>query len=140
MSLSKRLILFGLLGAGCGALSGCSDQAEGTARYARSLRTMLRIQAAERSYHELNSRYAGPEALGIPGLQIVGPGLAEDPVEGYRFRVVVSDRGYQVTSWPVVHRGDAFYSVYSDETGVVRSHFGAEMATARTQRIDRYGP
>lgn len=144
MTRHKRPLLrigqLGLFGVIC-ILAGCfSDEARLMGHYLRSIRTMRLIQAAERSYYQSRSRYAGAESLGISGLRVLDPGTVEDPIEGYVFRIDLSGQGYQVRSWPALHSTNLFHSLYSDETEVIRAHFGADLATARSPRIDGVGP
>ena len=131
-----KLIQVALFSINC-LLAGCwSDEASIKARYLRSISTVRDIQSAEKSYYRSRLRYGNLEELGVSGLRVVGPGATEDDVQGYVFKVGLLKNSYQLRGWPAAHDPDVFYSLYSDQTEIVRANLGPELATAFSHRIE----
>jgi hypothetical protein len=122
----------------CSSFSGCGDDSAAR-RQMSAIRDIWLIQLAEDKHHSATGSYAVLEVLGPGKSGLLNDDLARGVADGYAFTVETFDRGYRLTAWPLVHKSSLFYSLYSDESKVIRSRLGPSVATAESPRIDGDG-
>jgi hypothetical protein len=102
----------------------------------KAILNIRKVQGAEDAYYLKTGRYASLDALTESGLISSVPGLGHGLAEGYRFQIQLEAQGYRLTASPDPRPKRLFYSLYSDESKVIRSSFSSTVATAASPRID----
>jgi hypothetical protein len=89
-----------------------------------------------REIHTAQARYsseAGHYATSLKELETAGTidaALATGIKKGYRYQLARTENGYTISAAPNAFNNTGTRSFYSDQTKVIRSHSGAEAATA----------
>jgi hypothetical protein len=120
------------------ALLACSCDDLRARQNMRAIQNIRIVQEAEASYYISAGHYADLRTLTDEKVHLLS-GDFNDVVGGYRFKVTNDGRGYRLTAWEsAIHAGN-FYSLYSDESNVIRLGVGPAPATSKSPRIDGDG-
>jgi hypothetical protein len=102
------------------------------------------ICAAQAQYHYLFGQYArNLTELGSPvdgqacrsAAGLISAELASGIDHGYKVTLTGSPAGYIISAVPVKYPSTGRRSLYTDQTLVIREHFGPEPATAKSQEL-----
>ena len=113
-------------------------------RETAAIRAVQTIHQMETQYQSQFGRYAasltelGPPKSGAPGpaaADLIGEDLANGTKQGYKFTVTGVPGGYQIAAVPEVYGSSGNRTFYSDQTMVIREHYGPEPATAASNEI-----
>jgi len=107
-----------------------------------TVRMVQTIHTAQAQFYAQFGRYAaalaalGPPASGVPSeaaAALVPGSLASGKHSGYRITMTGGGNQYSISASPVEYLKSGRRSFFSDETGVLREHWGAEPADAGSQ-------
>jgi len=109
-----------------------------------AIQAIKTIHAVETQYYSQFGRYAvsltelGPPSGGTPGPQaadMISGDLASGIKGGFKFTVTGTATGYTVTAVPVAYNNTGRRSFYSDQTMLIRNHWGPETASPESPEI-----
>jgi type IV pilus assembly protein PilA len=109
-----------------------------------AIQAIKTIHAVETQYYSQFGRYAtsltelGPPSGGQAGPQaadMISGDLATGIKGGYKFTLTGTPTGYTVTAVPVAYNNTGRRGFYSDQTMVIRNHWGPETPTAESPEI-----
>lgn len=109
-----------------------------------AIRHIGTIHTAQAQYYSQFGRYArslqelGPPTGGGPGPQaadLIPADLASGEKGGYRFTLEPTPTGYIIRATPLVYNNTGRRSFYSDQTLVIREHWGPEPADENSPEI-----
>jgi prepilin-type N-terminal cleavage/methylation domain-containing protein len=120
------------------------DKARMHSQEMAAMRQIQTLHTAQTQYFSQFGRYAvtlaelGPPASGQDGpsaANLIPGDLALGVKTGYNFTVQSTPTGYAVIAQPVTYNGTGRRSFYSDQSMVIREHWGPEAATAQSPEI-----
>jgi type IV pilus assembly protein PilA len=120
------------------------DQARMYTQEMAAIRQIGTIHSAQTQYYSQFGRFAGGmNELGPPSggsadakaANLIPEELAKGEKSGYKFELKHSPTGYVVSATPVAFNNTGRRTFYSDESLVIREHWGAEPATAESPAI-----
>jgi hypothetical protein len=114
----------------------CGDSFGGARRQMDAIRTLKLIHEAEDHYHRAHGHYASLAALGPTEAGLVAEDVAYGRSVGCAFRIELPEAGYTIVASPLTDIRNATWSLYSDESGVVRFSGSPVQDSAHSQRID----
>ena len=106
-----------------------------------AIKTIHTVQA---QYFSQFGRYAtnltelGPPASGNPGpggADLISNDLAAGEKQGYKFTVVGGPGGYTISAVPVAYGNTGSRTFFSDQSMVIRDHYGPEPATLNDKEL-----
>jgi type IV pilus assembly protein PilA len=109
-----------------------------------AVRQINTIHTVQTQYYSQYGKYAtaltelGPPSSGQPGpagADLIPGDLALGKKTGYIFTLQGSPTGYTVNANPEVYNSTGRRSFYSDQTLVIRDHYGPEPATAQDKEL-----
>lgn len=106
--------------------------------------TVKTLHSAEAQYYSTYGKY--PESLAQLGkptsgaasaaaADLVGADLAKGEKQGYKYNVQATPTGYSINADPVTFGNSGSRTFYSDQSGEIHAHNGAEPATASDPEI-----
>ncbi len=106
--------------------------------------TVRTLHAAEAQYYSTYGKY--PESLtqlgkpssGAPtaaAADLVGADLAKGEKQGYKYTVQSTPTGYSINADPISFGSSGSRTFFSDQSGEIHAHTGAEPATASDPEI-----
>jgi prepilin-type N-terminal cleavage/methylation domain-containing protein len=114
------------------------------AKETAAITNITTIHKAQAQYSSQFGRYAtslaelGPPTSGQPGPEgadLIPKDLASGTKGGYNFVMEGTATGYKINANPVAYGNTGRRSFYSDQTMVIREHWGQEPATANSPEI-----
>ena len=109
-----------------------------------AVRMTQTIHTAQAQYYAQFGRYApsltalGPPSNGASNdsaAALLPASLASGKHSGYLFAVAGGGNGYSISAVPVEYPKSGRRTFFSDETGVLRQHWGAEPADAQSSEV-----
>lgn len=106
-----------------------------------AIKTIHTVQA---QYFSQFGRYAanllelGPPTSGNPGpsaADLISSDLANGEKSGYKFVMVGGPGGYTVNAQPMVYNSTGSRTFFSDQSMVIRDHYGPEPATVNDREL-----
>ncbi len=106
--------------------------------------TVRTLHAAEAQYYSTYGKY--PESLSALGkptsgaataaaADLIGADLAKGEKQGYKYNVQATPTGYTINADPVAFGNSGSRTFFSDQSGEIHAHSGAEPATVNDPEI-----